>query len=298
MSSPTKDLKRPPTITGGRRRLRGDNFELQMLESLGAQAQEILRLAVRAASDDTFRSLSNYRSFRQKVSEFEAFCSIIEGHLKEVVSDRRAELEDRFYGLWSTIFRPTVKALRAFFERVSNEDVLPLGGRDLLESELRTIDAMRATVLAPRFANQADQRMLDEIDALQGLITGLAEKATSLPDFAQTVLDDADGPAEAPGAPRAPVRFDPVSGARADDPPNVKAVREFKALLDSYRRDAGYGQYVDTDTRALDEIERKLLAEPMNAPALVWLRQIGSAWMSRLGDHKELRRILGTIRTG
>jgi hypothetical protein len=44
-------LKRPPTI-GDRRRVRGDAPELEMIGRLGAQAQEILDLALRSASSN------------------------------------------------------------------------------------------------------------------------------------------------------------------------------------------------------------------------------------------------------
>jgi hypothetical protein len=274
-----------------------------MLERLGIQSREIMLMAITAVRDENFRSLSNYRMFRRRVSEFEAFCNIIEGHLKEVVGDRRAELEDRFYSLWSMIFRPTVKALSAFFKRMSKEEVFPLGGRDLMESELRTLASMRNQLTAPRFGGIADQGLLREIDNLEELIRNIAERATSLPDFAHGAAHGGEGEMEVEAAPeqagpRVRARVDAAQPANSADAPNVKAVREFRALLDSLRRDAGYGQYVDTDSRALDEIERKLIGDPMNAATLVWLRQIGNAWMARLGDSKELRRILGTIRTG
>ena len=82
------------------------------------------------------------------------------------------------------------------------------------------------------------------------------------------------------------------------DLPNVKAVRELKGLLEYYKRDSALRQYVDIDTRAVDEIERKLLANPMDPAAVVWMRQICNAWASRLRDNdKDIRKVLAMIRS-
>lgn len=310
----TPKYRRPPTI-GDRRRLRGANPELEMLGRLGTQAQGILRLALTVEGDENLRNFSDYLAFRGKISEFEAFCNVIESHLKDVVGDRRQELEDRFYSLWSMIFRPSLRALTRFFDRLIEEEVLPLGGRDMLEAELRSLEGMRSILAAPRFANAADTSMLDDLKKLETTISKLAERATSLPDFskrpainARAVADDLP-PAEteapppvhaAPAAPHAgpagPPR--PDLAAQLGELPNVKAVRELKSLLEYYRRDKALRQYVDIDTRAVDEIERKLVVNPMDPAALVWMRQICNAWASRLRDNdKEIRRVLGMIRS-
>ncbi len=292
--------RKKPEIAGDRRRLRRtEGSELQMLAQLGTQAREIITLARTAERDETFRSFRNYSEFRRKVSEFEAFCNIIENHLKDVVGDRRDELEERFYRLWSTIFHPTVRALAAFFGRLVQDDVLPLGCRDMLESELRALDAMRSALLAPRFAHAADQTMVTEIGELQVLLQSLVEKSTSLPDLSVPMEDEEPaGPEPTLGAPAAPERPDPAGTLNVANSPNVKAVRELRALLDTYRRDSGFAPYVETDSRALEEIERRFLANPMDGGAIVWLRQIGNAWAARMGDDaKDIRRVLSNVRS-
>jgi hypothetical protein len=297
--------RKRPEIAGDKRRLRRtEGSELNMLAELGTQAREIVALATTAERDETFRSFRNYSEFRRKVSEFEAFCNIIENHLKDVVGDRREELEERFYRLWSTIFHPTVRALTAFFGRLVQDDVLPLGCRDMLEGELRALDAMRAALLAPRFAHAADQTMVAEIGELQVMLQSLVEKSTSLPDLSipsegEEEEEEAAVPQPAASAPAAaPGRPDPASALNIGNVPNVKAVRDLRALLDTYRRDAGFGPYVETDSRALDEIERRFLANPMDGGAIVWLRQIGNAWIARMGDDaKDIRRVLSNVRS-
>ncbi|MBV8536077.1 MAG: hypothetical protein JO128_10820 [Alphaproteobacteria bacterium] len=297
--------RRPPTI-GDRRRLRGANAELEMLGNLGAQAQGILRFALTVEGDEDLRNFNDYLAFRGKISEFEAFCSVIESHLKDVVSERRQELEDRFYSLWSMIFRPTLRALTRFFDRLVDEQVLPLGGRDLLEAELRQLQGMRSVLTAPRFTGVADQAVLEELKNLETTISKLAEHATSLPDLSKTpaLVADAERPAdvhaEAPPIPGpAPAGVPrPEAAAVLGDMPNVKAVHELKALLEYYKRDKTLRQYVDIDTRAVDEIERKLVVNPMDPAAIVWMRQICNAWASRLRDNdKEIRRVLAMIRS-
>jgi hypothetical protein len=284
-----------PKQAGQRRRARGGDAELEMLAQLGQQAHTIIVSAADAQRDENFRSFSNYNAFRRKVGEFEAFCNIIEGHLKEVVSERREELEERFYSLWSMIFRPTLKALDAFFARMASEGVLPLGCRDLLNAELRALEAMRTALLAPRFVASADKAILDEIAGLKERIEILIGQATSLQDFAAHPPEAAEPAADEKDVP-APDRAGPAAAPTADSP-QVRAVREFRALLDVYRRNSGFAPYVESDRRALEEIERKFAVNPNDAAALLWLRQIGSAWLSRLRDNdKELRRILISVR--
>jgi hypothetical protein len=307
--------KRPPTI-GDKRRLKGENVELEMISQLGNQARGILNLALTAEHDENFSKWSDYLAFREKISEFEAFCNVIESHLKEIVSDRRPQLEERFYRLWSMIFRPSLTALTRFFARMGEADVLPLGGRDMLESELRALDAMRSVLAAPRFAGLANQNMLAELSHLEAVIGKLAERSTSLPDFSKrggvdsrgaSVMSDQEAEDEAashsaPASPAAPTPLTPMppraTGVIASEMPNVKAVRELKGLLEYYKRDKALRQYVDIDTRAVDEIERKLLANPMDPAAVVWMRQICNAWASRLRDNdKDVRKVLAMIRS-
>jgi len=307
--------KRPPTI-GDRRRPKGDNPELEMIGRLGGQAQEILQLALQVESDNDFQNFQDYLAFRDKLSEFEAFCNVIESHLKEVVGDRRQELEDRFYSLWAMIFRPTLRALLRFFDKIDDEQVLPLGGKDMLESELRALHSMREVLGDPRFAKMGDPDMLAEVAKLEGILRRLAERSTSLPDFSNRTLITRSGtmiparsgqpPEEgavatpAPGTPPPVTVPTPASVPSIGEAPNLRAVRELKALLDYYRRDRTLKQYVDIDTRAVDEIERKLVANPMDPAAIVWMRQICNAWSSRLREgekDKDMRRVLAMIKS-
>jgi len=309
--------KKPPTI-GDRQKLRGTNPELEMIGRLGAQAQDILRFALKVEKDNNFQNFQDYLAFREKISEFEAFCNVIESHLKEVVSERKQELEDRFYSLWSMIFGPTVRALIRFFDQIHEEQVLPLGGKDMLDAELRALEGMRSVLAAPRFAKMADKEMLSQITKLESTLSKLADRATSLPDFSNRTVVTKDGAIVPPRAPqsedaspgRAPAPHAPAAGpgggaTPASTPsigeaPNLRAVRELKALLDYYRRDRTLKQYVDIDTRAVDEIERKLVANPMDPAAIVWMRQIVNAWSSRLrGDEKDkdMRRVLAMIKS-
>jgi hypothetical protein len=317
--------KKPPTI-GDRQKLKGKNPELEMIGRLGIQARDILGFALKVESDNNFQNFQDYLAFREKISEFEAFCNVIESHLKEVVTERKQELEDRFYSLWSMIFAPTVRALIRFFDQIHEEQVLPLGGKDMLDAELRALEGMRSVLSAPRFAKMADKEMLGQITKLESTLSKLSDRATSLPDFSNRTVISRSGaiiPGRTPAkdqpddaaasrtlAPHMPAAHGPghaaghgaapSSAPSIGEAPNLRAVRELKALLDYYRRDRALKQYVDIDTRAVDEIERKLVANPMDPAAIVWMRQIVNAWSSRLrGDEKDkdMRRVLAMIKS-
>ena len=316
--TPEKPKYKKPPVIGDRQRLKGTNPELEMIGRLGIQAQDILHFALQVESDNNFQNFQDYLAFREKISEFEAFCNVIESHLKEVVTERKQELEDRFYSLWSMIFGPTVRALIRFFDQIHEEQVLPLGGKGMLDAELRALEGMRSVLAAPRFAKMADKEMLAQITKLEGTLSKLAERASSLPDFSNRTTVTRSG-AIVPGRTPAPKDAErtpaphataaaagpgaagtPASAPSIGEAPNLRAVRELKGLLDYYRRDRALKQYVDIDTRAVDEIERKLVANPMDPAAIVWMRQIVNAWSSRLrGDEKEkeMRHVLTMIKS-
>ena len=87
--TPEKPKYKKPPVIGDRQRLKGTNPELEMIGRLGIQAQDILHFALKVESDNNFQNFQDYLAFREKISEFEAFCNVIESHLKEVVTERK-----------------------------------------------------------------------------------------------------------------------------------------------------------------------------------------------------------------
>lgn len=157
-----------------------------MLGQLEDQARDILELAAAAEGIAPFRTFTAYRVFRERLSDFQSFCGVIEGQLGRFVGDRRRELEERFYALWGAIYRPALKALSNFFAIITRDGVMPLGAREMLESEMLALETMRGIVADPRFASLHNEEMIAEIAVLLKTVGTLADRATSLPELVDT----------------------------------------------------------------------------------------------------------------
>src|SRR5260221_14698647 len=81
--APARGLWRKPSQSSTR----------EMLAQLEAQARELLDLAAAAETAASFRTFSTYRTFREKLADFQTFCGVIEGQLAKLAGPRRAELE-------------------------------------------------------------------------------------------------------------------------------------------------------------------------------------------------------------
>lgn len=171
---------------GGIRRRPPAQTAREMLAQLETLAREILDLAAESSTVAPFRTFTAYRMFRERLSDFQTFCGVIEGQLARLAAARRRELEERFYALWGAIYRPGLKALAAFFAVIHRDGVMPLGAREMLESEMLALEGMRHIIADPRFAAIRNDELIGEIARLVKLVGLLADRATSLPELVDT----------------------------------------------------------------------------------------------------------------
>lgn len=158
----------------------------EMLEQLEFQAREILEMAEESSTVANFRTFTAYRDFRGKLSDFQAFCGVIENQFAGMVSTRKRELQERFYALWGAVLRPAVRALGVFFATIGREGVMPLGAREMLEEEMLSLEILANTVNDPRFENVPHAKLSDEIQLLIKVVGRLADRASSLPELVDT----------------------------------------------------------------------------------------------------------------
>src|SRR4051812_48251541 len=79
-----------------RRRERDERAGLDMLSNLERQAREILHIAGAATQQTDPQRFAACRAFRMRLGEFEAFCNVIESHLRKLAGDGRSELDVLF----------------------------------------------------------------------------------------------------------------------------------------------------------------------------------------------------------
>ncbi len=85
--------------------------------------------------------------------------------------------------------------------------------------------------------------------------------------------------------------------SKPNDPPSVAAVKLLGAVLAECRNDSALRRYAEVDMRAIDEIRVKLQADPSDAQATIWVRQLAKTWSNRLrsGDFRHIRRVLDLL---
>ncbi len=178
------------TVEQRRQRQRNEALGLEMLSQLESQAREILDAAgALERGDDRVQTFASYRTFRERLSEFETFCNVIENQLSRIASDKQAELAELFRKRRAKVFRPAIAGLNAFFERMRDGGPLPFGLADVLGSELRAIEGIRELVATPGALDEADSVILGEIDRLEANVKSLSERAVGFADFSDLSND-------------------------------------------------------------------------------------------------------------
>ena len=172
------------TVEQRRQRQRNEALGLEMLGQMEAQAREILGAAAALErGDDRVQTFASYRTFRERLSEFESFCNVIESQLSRMAADRQGELADLFRKRRAKVFRPAIAALNAFFGRMADGGPLPFGLADVLNSELRAIDDIREIVSQPGALDESDTTILAEIDRLETIVKSLSTRAIGFAEF-------------------------------------------------------------------------------------------------------------------
>jgi hypothetical protein len=177
-----KGVEITPDSATLRRRAQDERTGLEMLEQLEAQANGILALADATERGDGPQHYAVCRTFRQKLGEFETFCSVIETHLRKLAGDASAELDPLFHKNRVTILRPAVKALTVMYTRMAR-DGLPFGFLTVLDDELRAVDGMRDMIRESKDFVDDDRVLLEEIDKLETLMMSLRGTATEFAEL-------------------------------------------------------------------------------------------------------------------
>jgi len=182
---------------------RGKNVRQEvegLLLALERQAREAVGLAERAQRDMGDDRFASFGDFRRKVEEVRALVALTEDRLRAYVGEKLDDLRAEFERLDLLLTIMLVKATRNYFATMKDDQVLPIGARELFEPELRNAEETRAKLAQPRFAGQVPESALADLDEITALISRIVARAPSLPDFS-----------DAPAAPK-PVRRLPTLG--------------------------------------------------------------------------------------
>ena len=158
----------------------------RLLAALERQATEASQLAERAQRDMGDDRFASFLDFRRKVEEIRALFTLTEDRLQGVDESRLTDLRAEFERMDLLLTRMLVRAMRNYFSGMRQDQVLPIGARELFEPELRSIDQTRTRLLSPRYADRVAPEVLDDLDATAELIRKTIARAPSLPDFSDS----------------------------------------------------------------------------------------------------------------
>lgn len=157
-----------------------------LLAALERQATEASQLADRAQRDMGEDRFASFLDFRRKVEEIRALFTLTEEHLQGVNESRLTDLRAEFERMDLLLARMLARTMRNYFSSMREDQVLPIGARELFEPELRSIDQTRTRLLSPRYADRVAPEILDDLDATAELIRKTIARAPALPDFSDS----------------------------------------------------------------------------------------------------------------
>lgn len=153
----------------------------RLLSALSEQAAEIVAVIQRVLEGAVRSAFQEYNTFRDAISEFEAFCILIEHRLKNLRGgEEDPRLKDEFEQLRFLIYRHQIDAALRLLAALSQSDALPLGSKFVFTNELRSVAQTRALLDDPRWAARIDGDMRRKLDKAAEILDLVISRAPAL----------------------------------------------------------------------------------------------------------------------
>jgi hypothetical protein len=89
---------------------------------------------------------------------------------------------------------------------------------------------------------------------------------------------------------------EPSTSSAALEAPTLAAAKMLGGLIASCRGEEAHRTRAEVDLRAVQDIQRKLQADPQDVAAKQWVRQLAQSWSFRVRDNtRSIRRILDLL---
>lgn len=158
----------------------------ELLASIEQQARKAIEAGERALREMSLDRFSTYLDFRRKVEELRAVTALTEERLSGLDEATVRDLKVEFERLDLVMSSLVIRTMKNYFASIRDDQVLPIGARELFEPELGVLEEMRAKLTRPQFDGQRPENALDDIDAAVALVKKLTARASSLPDFSDS----------------------------------------------------------------------------------------------------------------
>ncbi|NUB05355.1 hypothetical protein FW320_04070 [Azospirillum sp. Vi22] len=164
----------------GRRAIEG------LLTAIEQQAGEAVALGARAQRDIEEDRFSSFLGFRRKVEEVRALVALTEERLTTVNTAKLSDLRTEFERIDLLLTGLLACSTRNYFERMRDDQALPIGARELFEPELKIIEEMRSKLDRPHYAGRVPATVIEDLEATGVMIRKVISRAPSLPDFSDS----------------------------------------------------------------------------------------------------------------
>ena len=153
---------------------------LLALEGQIRQAEELALVVEHGTRSDNF---ATFLRFRAKVDEMMSLSAIIERRIEEIVELNIQALHHQFVKLNIHALTMLIRSNKKFFGALSERRAVPMGIRDLLNSEIKFLDTVRESLSQPNFQPQLDPRIFDDLDDVVAAINTISDRSFDLTDF-------------------------------------------------------------------------------------------------------------------
>ncbi len=158
----------------------------ELLSAIERQAIEAAKLAERAQRDMGDDRFAPFLDFRKKVEEVRALLALTEERLKGVEDAKLSDLRGEFERMDLLLMGMLAKATRSYFASMRDDQVLPIGARELFEPELRVIEQTRERLGRPQYEGRVPVSLLEDLMITGEIIRKTISRAPSLPDFSDS----------------------------------------------------------------------------------------------------------------
>ena len=156
----------------------------EFLSRLELRARKLVALANTLEKNADKSDVTGYRPFREEVDNFKALSLVISERMNKLESHpKKEELEKQFHKLQVVMLRIVIKTSLKFFFVMSAKENLPLGAREMFQSELRTLYEAERMISDPRYISQLDESAKDDLDIAKSILEEIIEKAPALLNF-------------------------------------------------------------------------------------------------------------------
>jgi len=163
---------------------RAARLEEEFLSRLELRARKLIALADNLEKTTDKMDVTGYRPFREEVDNFKALSLVIKERMNKLESHpKKEELEGQFHKLQVLMLRLVIKTSLKFFFVMSAKENLPLGAREMFQSELRTLYEAERMISDPRYISQLDESARDDLETAKSILEEIIEKAPALLNF-------------------------------------------------------------------------------------------------------------------